>query len=69
MHSNKSGGPSSLVVESFRCLTDKTKIDWLLPMVNHCLSLGVSPDSIKDFQVWATEKIRVKALSSPMSEK
>ena len=27
MHSNKSGGPSGLVVESFRWLTDTTKIE------------------------------------------
>ena len=58
MHSNKSGGPSGLVVESFRWLTDTTKTEWLLPMVNHCLSSGTAPTNIKDFQVWATEKIQ-----------
>ena len=56
MHSNKSGGPSGLVVESFRWLNDATKTEWLLPWVNHCLETGTSPLSIKKFQVWATEK-------------
>ena len=58
MHSNKSGGPSGLVVESFRWLRDDTKEVWLLPVINECLSTGTVPRNVKDFQVWATEKIQ-----------
>ena len=56
MGRNKAPGPSGITVEMLRHLPDSTLDNWLLPLVNHCLTNQVLPDSVKRFLVWCLEK-------------
>ena len=48
MGKNKAPGPSGVTVEVLRHLPDDIMDDWLVPLVNHCLT--------KTFLVWCIEK-------------
>jgi hypothetical protein len=56
MGRNKSPGPSGVTVEMLRHLPDPILDNWLLPLVNHCLTNQVLPDSVKRVLVWCLEK-------------
>ena len=52
MGKNKAPGPSGITVEMLRHLPDEVIDEWLLPLVNHCLSTQTLPESTKHFMVW-----------------
>ena len=56
MGKNKAPGPSGITVEMLRHLPDEVIDEWLLPLVNHCLSTQTLPESTKHFMVWCIEK-------------
>jgi hypothetical protein len=56
MGKNKAPGPSGVTVEMLRHLPDDIMDDWLLPLVNHCLTNQTLPTSQKTFLVWCIEK-------------
>jgi hypothetical protein len=56
MEKNKAPGPSGVTVEMLRHLPDDIMDDWLIPLVNHCLTNQTLPASQKTFLVWCIEK-------------
>jgi hypothetical protein len=56
MGKNQAPGPSGVTVEMLRHLPDDIMDDWLLPLVNHCLTNQTLPASQKTFLVWCIEK-------------
>ena len=56
MGKNKTPGPSGVTVEMLRHLPDDIMDEWLLPLVNHCLTNQTLPASQKTFLVWCIEK-------------